>query len=150
MDALYLERKFTKDEIFELYVNKIYFGDGIYGIETAANYFYSKPVEELSVAEGALLAGLAKAPNGYSPINHPEKSLQRRNLVLDVMGREKMISPEKKISEQDRTLGLDVFEREANPWADSYVDLVTKEARSEEHTSELQSRGHLVCRLLLE
>jgi len=146
MAALYLERKFTKDEIFELYVNKIYFGDGIYGIETAANYFYSKPVEELSVAEGALLAGLAKAPNGYSPINHPEKSLQRRNLVLDVMGREKMISPEKKISEQDRTLGLDVFEREANPWADSYVDLVTKEAAKEYELSmeELKRGGYRI------
>src|SRR5690625_3225281 len=64
MAALYLERKFTKDEIFEMYLNKIYFGDGIYGIEMAARYFYSKPVEDLSVAEGALLAGLAKAPNG--------------------------------------------------------------------------------------
>src|SRR5690625_7602241 len=81
MAALYLERKFTKDEIFEMYLNKIYFGDGIYGIEMAARYFYSKTVEDLSVAEGALLAGLAKAPNGYSPSNHPEQAVPSRNMV---------------------------------------------------------------------
>src|SRR5690625_199227 len=146
MAALYLERKFTKDEIFEMYLNKIYFGDGIYGIEMAARYFYSKPVEDLSVAEGALLAGLAKAPNGYSPINHPEKALKRRNIVLDVMGREKMISPEKQISEQDRTLGLDVLEREANPWVDSYIDLVTKEAAKEYELSmeDLKRGGYRI------
>lgn len=146
MAALYLERKFTKDEIFELYLNTIYFGEGVYGIEMAARYFYSKPVEELSVAEGALLAGLAKAPNGYSPINNPEKALQRRNVVLKVMGRENMISTEKQLSEQGRTLGLDLLERETNPWVDGYVDLVTKEAVKEYQLSmeELKRGGYRI------
>src|SRR5699024_314622 len=73
MIALYLEREVTKDEILEMYLNVVYFGQGQYGIEAAANKYFYKSVEDLTVEEGALLAGMVKAPNGYSPIDHPEK-----------------------------------------------------------------------------
>src|SRR5690625_2906001 len=85
MIALYLEREFTKDEILEMYLNVVYFGQGQYGIEAAANKYFYKSVDELTLEEGALLAGMLKAPNGYSPIEHPEKAESRRNVVLEAM-----------------------------------------------------------------
>ena len=85
MIALYLEREYTKDQLLEMYLNVIYFGQGQYGVEAAANRFFHKSVDELTLEEGALLAGIIKAPNGYSPIEHPEKALERRNLVLESM-----------------------------------------------------------------
>lgn len=135
MAALYLERNLTKEEILELYMNEIYFGHGIYGIRTAANFYFSKEVSELSIAEAAMLAGLAKAPNGYSPINYPEKALKRRNVVLEAMENAGMISVETKQFEQGKTLGLELNEKEDKPWADSYVDLVIKEAQEKRQIS---------------
>ncbi|WP_370642464.1 transglycosylase domain-containing protein [Virgibacillus salidurans] len=146
MAALNLERKFSKDKILELYLNEIYFGEGVYGVETASNYFFSKSVGDLTVAEGALLAGMAKAPNGYSPINHPEKALDRRNVVLSVMEETGVISTDKRVQEQEKSLGLDVQEREVNPWVDSYVDLVMKEAadKHELPVNELKRGGYRI------
>lgn len=135
MAALYLERNLSKTEILELYMNEIYFGHGIYGIGTAAEFYFSKDVSELSIAEGAMLAGLAKAPNGYSPINYPEKALDRRNVVLEAMENAEMISLETKQFEQRKTLGLERKEIKNNPWADSYVDLVIKEAQKKQQIS---------------
>ena len=127
--AIYLERKLSKEEILELYLNEIYFGHGIYGIEKAANFYFSKHASELSIGEGALLAGMAKAPNGYSPINHPEKALERRNIVLAAMEHAGMISIETKQTEQGKALGLQLEEAANTPWIDSYLDLVIKEAQ---------------------
>lgn len=139
MAALYLERKLSKDEILELYLNEIYFGHGVYGIEKASNFYYSKSVSELDIAEGALLAGLAKAPNGYSPINHPERALERRNVVLAAMESFGVITSEERQFEEEKALGLQWSQKESKPWVDSYVDLVIKEAQ---HVHEL-SMDHL-------
>src|SRR5699024_9978513 len=72
MAALYLEQTLTKEEILELYLNDMYFGEGVYGMETASHYFFSKSASDLTISEAALLAGMAKGPNGYSPIHHPD------------------------------------------------------------------------------
>lgn len=128
MAAIYLERNYSKKQLLELYLNQMYFGHGVYGVEMAAQKFFSKSVEELSLTEGALLAGLGKAPNGYSPINHPEKALERRNLVLRAMDASKMISTKTRIQAQEQTLGVHVQKEEKRPWLNSYLDLVTKEA----------------------
>lgn len=146
MASIYLEREFSKEEILELYLNKIYFGDGIYGIETASHYFFSKSVKDLSLAEGALLAGLPKAPNGYSPINYPEKSLSRRNLVLKVMNQQGHITTEDQLEEQGKTLGLKVDKQKDTPWFDSYIDLVMKEAAHRHQISlqELKRGGYQI------
>ncbi|GAB3060453.1 transglycosylase domain-containing protein [Virgibacillus ainsalahensis] len=146
MAAVYLETRLAKEEILELYINEIYFGDGIYGIEKASNYFFSKNVSDLTVAEGAMLAGLAKAPNGYSPINHPEKALDRRNTVLRSMESTGVISTEERVQEEGKTLGLNIEERETNPWVDSYIDLVMKEAAQEHQLSinELKRGGYRI------
>lgn len=128
MAAIYLERHFSKKEILELYVNAVYFGHGVYGIETAAQKFFSKSAKELTVTEGALLAGIVRAPNYYSPIRHPERALDRRNIVLKVMENQGLLRTEDRLQLQGKTLGLHVQEGEQNTAYQSYIDLVMKEA----------------------
>lgn len=83
--TLRLERSFSKDEILELYLNAIYFGEGAYGVGTASRQFFGKPPNELSLSESALLAGIPKHPARYSPTRHPADSKRRRNVVLGAM-----------------------------------------------------------------
>ena len=83
--ALEIERKFTKDEILELYLNNIYFGGGAYGIEAAARNYFGHSARHLSLDEAAVLAALPKSPRTYDPRRNPEQSATRRNLVLDMM-----------------------------------------------------------------
>ncbi|UFU00506.1 PBP1A family penicillin-binding protein [Radiobacillus kanasensis] len=128
MAAIYLDRNFTKEKILEYYLNEIYFGHGNYGIQEASRYYFSKDVKDLTVSEGALLAGLVKAPNSYSPIDHPEKALDRRNLVLQEMNQLGMLETEQMIRLQGKTLELNVKQEKTEPWMDSYVDLVLQEA----------------------
>ena len=80
-----LEATFSKDEILELYLNKVYFGDGLYGIDAASLGYFGKFPAELSVSEAALLAGLVKSPSGYAPTANLERAIARRNLVLQAM-----------------------------------------------------------------
>lgn len=83
--ALQLERRYSKDRILELYLNAIYFGNGAYGIEAAAKQYFAKPVTELTLAEGALLAGLIQRPSATDPYDAPELAIERRNVVLERM-----------------------------------------------------------------
>ncbi|MCL0096447.1 transglycosylase domain-containing protein [Thermodesulfovibrionales bacterium] len=80
--AIQLEKRYTKEEILGMYLNQIYFGTRAYGIEAAAYVYFGKSVNELSLAEAAMLAALPRAPNLYSPFRNPERALQRRQLVL--------------------------------------------------------------------
>ena len=73
--AINLEQRYSKQKLLEMYLNQIYFGHGAYGIQAASKLYFNKDVSELTVEEGALLAALPKAPNSYSPILHPEKSI---------------------------------------------------------------------------
>ena len=90
--ALELEKNFSKDEILQNYLNVIYFGNNCYGIENAANFYFSKSTNNLSISESSLLAGLIKSPSHYCPIKHPENALTRRNLVLSEMCKDGKIS----------------------------------------------------------
>ena len=83
--AVQIERRFTKEQIFTLYANQIFLGHGVYGFEAASEYYFSKPAKQLTLDEAALLAGLPKAPGLYSPINHPDRAIKRRNLVINSM-----------------------------------------------------------------
>ncbi|MEG1452828.1 transglycosylase domain-containing protein [Brevundimonas sp.] len=85
MLAVWLEMKFTKKEILALYLNRVYFGAGAYGIEAAAQRYFDKPAEELTVGEAALLAGLLKAPSRYSPVSESERAATRATVVLNSM-----------------------------------------------------------------
>ena len=87
-----LEEKLTKDEILYLYLNQIYMGAGAYGVQAAAETYFGKGVEKLNLAEMAVLAGLPKAPNAYSPIKHLERSKERQGYVLDRMVAEGFIT----------------------------------------------------------
>src|SRR5256884_2203630 len=83
--AVQIQRSFTKAQLFTLYANQIYLGHGAYGCEAASEYYFSKPARQLRLEEAALLAGLPKSPSYYSPINHPDHALKRRNLVINSM-----------------------------------------------------------------
>nr|WP_122011664.1 PBP1A family penicillin-binding protein [Maliibacterium massiliense] len=90
--ALQLERKFSKDDILEMYLNIVYFGRGAYGIEAAAKVYFDKSASELSIDEAASLAAILKSPTKYAPHLHPDNNLERRNLVLDLMADYEMLT----------------------------------------------------------
>jgi len=87
-----IEQKYSKDRILELYLNQIALGNGAYGIETAAQRYFGKSARELNVAEAATLAGLPKAPERYNPRRSPERAIQRRNTVLEIMREQGAVS----------------------------------------------------------
>lgn len=83
--ALALERKFSKEQILELYLNKVYFGGGAYGVDSASRKFFSHSASEISLAEAAIIAGLVKAPSRYSPTADAQAAIDRASVVLEVM-----------------------------------------------------------------
>ncbi len=83
--AFQLERRYTKDEILELYLNQIYFGSGAYGVESAAGLFFGKPVNTLNLSECAMIAAMPRAPSRYSPLVNKDLAVKRRNIVLNQM-----------------------------------------------------------------
>ena len=83
--AIKIEQTYTKGEILELYFNSVYFGHGTYGVQAASAYYFSKDVSEITLDEAAMLIGLLPAPAKYSPINHPQRAIDKRDLVLTVM-----------------------------------------------------------------
>ncbi len=93
MVALRIEREFTKQQILELYVNRIYFGTGCYGVETASQAYFGKNASKLNLSEAALLAGLIRSPNRLSPLKNPEGAATQRDAVLDRMVALKKITP---------------------------------------------------------
>ncbi len=122
-----LERVMTKDEILEAYLNIVYFGNGAYGIGSAARAYFGKDVGELTLAEGALLAGVIKSPSNYAPHLKPENALKRRNHILEAMLDQGMISAQTCADAKAEPLSLKLTEpeRSANSW---YMDLVLDEA----------------------
>jgi len=101
--ALELERKYSKDQILEMYLNDIYFGSGAYGIQAAAQEYFGKDAKDLTIAESALLAGLPKAPSKYSPRNNIDLAKERRSTVLSLMGENHIITKqeEEKANKQE-------------------------------------------------
>jgi penicillin-binding protein 1A len=93
MVALRIERQFTKQQILELYINRIYFGTGCYGVETASQAYFGKSASNLNLPEAALLAGLIRSPNRFSPLKNPDGAAIQRNAVLDRMVQLQKLSP---------------------------------------------------------
>ncbi|OLS37580.1 hypothetical protein BTR22_08935 [Alkalihalophilus pseudofirmus] len=126
--ALELERHYTKDEILELYLNKIYFGNGAYGIVTAAETYFNKEVDELTINEAALLAGLPQRPSGYDPYQNPDLAEERRNTVLYVMHEHGFITEEE--YDEERSMPVeDMLQRgsEDQSVSDAFMDQVYRE-----------------------
>lgn len=92
--AIKIERTFSKQEILEKYLNLIYFGNGLYGVQTASKYFFGKPVDSLNLAECALLAAIPKSPKLFSPISNYQRAIKRQRLILKQMKEEGFITEE--------------------------------------------------------
>ena len=108
-----IESELTKDQILELYLNLIYLGNGMNGVEAASRDLFGKSVDKLTVSEGAMLAALPKGPSAYTPRDHPERGLRRRNLVLSLMAQNGYISPAE--AQQAASLPLRIAEDEWRP-----------------------------------
>lgn len=90
--AFWLEHKFSKDQILEMYLNRVYFGSGSYGVEAASRRYFKKPARDVNLAQAALLAGLLKAPSRLSPARNPEAAETRAQLVLEAMREEGFVT----------------------------------------------------------
>src|ERR1043165_1148175 len=90
--GLWLERKYSKDEILDLYLNRVYFGSGAYGVEAAAQRYFGKSAKSVTIAEAAMLAGLVKSPSPLAPNRNPEGAEQRAQIVLTAMADAKFIT----------------------------------------------------------
>ena len=104
--AIRIEQTYTKDEILEMYFNQIYFGEGAYGVDAAAKVFFGKRVQDLSMPDCALLAGLPRNPRDYSPRRDPDRALRRRNLVLSRMLASRFISRAQYEAASEAPLGV--------------------------------------------
>ena len=125
--ALQLERRLSKDEILECYLNTIYFGRGTYGIGAAAETYFSKNVSELTLAESALLAGIIKAPSSYAPHISAEKAVTRRNFILGEMEECGFISEQQLAAAQQESLRL-VMRDESGERYGWFMDAALEEA----------------------
>ena len=126
--AVSLEQKMDKSEILEAYLNVIHFAEHCDGLGAAAERYYSKSVQELSISEGATLAAIINNPSYYNPIRHPENNLKRRNLILEQMYGEGMITSEEYETARNEPLALRVSEENGensiNSW---YADMVIED-----------------------
>jgi penicillin-binding protein 1A len=102
--AVQLERHFSRQELFTIFSNRVWFGEGLVGVEAASQRFFQKDPVQLRLGEAALLAGLIKSPSRFSPFEHPDRALQRRNEVLDAMVEAHFITAEK--AEAAKVLGI--------------------------------------------
>ncbi|QFT89361.1 Penicillin-binding protein 1A/1B [Bacillus sp. THAF10] len=129
--AYQLESRFTKDEILEMYLNRIYFSNYAYGISNAAKNYYGKSLDELELHEAAMLAGLPQSPNRYNPITNPENAEKRRNIVLSLMVQHGKISQEEadeaKAVTVDSTLSEDAERTNYSNKYNAFVDRVIEE-----------------------
>ena len=135
-----IERRFTKQQILTLYVNQIYLGHGRYGFEAGSEYYFSKHVKDLTLAEAALLAALPKGPEYYSPIRDPERALRRRNLVLQEMEHDGKISAQQAAAAKAEPLGLKP-EVVPNSIAPYFVEEVRRQLEKEYGVEEVHGAG---------
>ncbi|MBO8165221.1 MAG: PBP1A family penicillin-binding protein [Brevibacillus sp.] len=131
MIAINLERKFSKDEILEMYLNKIYLGPGIFGIKAASKYYFGvDDLQQLKLHEAAMLAALPKAPSTYSPFANPDKAKERRDTVLRLMMEQGYITQEEKEAAQKQPLPepREQEERGLKKGYRAFIDYVVREA----------------------
>lgn len=120
-----LEKRYSKDEILEKYLNIIYFGNNCYGIESASNYYFSKSAKDLSSSEAATLAAIIKSPAKYSPTKNPDNCLKRRNLVLSEMYKDNFIQADEYNLAINKPLSLTINEKpknKLNSYSQSAID----------------------------
>lgn len=145
--ATMMERMLTKDQILELYLNQIFYGSGAYGVGAAADVYFGKKLDDLTIAEAALLARCVRRPSHENPFVNPEKAISNRNVVLGLMRSEGMISEAEYKSAKNEKLTL----RKERPTTVSgvkvspyFVDYILHQIRTEMPEIELSSGGYRV------
>lgn len=143
--ALLLERRYSKEAILEVYLNEIYLGqDGkraIHGFGLGSRFYFGRPLDQLSVAQLAMLVGLVRGPSYYNPRRHPERARARRNLVLQMLAERAVISPAQ--AERAKQAALGVVAQPpggASPYPD-FLDLVRRQLKRDYDSQDLSSDG---------
>ena len=125
--ALQLERQYTKQEIRELYMNQIYFGQGAYGVQAAARTYFGKDAKDLTLNECAMLAGIPKSPNYYSPVNNMDAATERKAVVLDQMVKYGYISDSEAAAAKKEPLHIAKNTNDGGKSASYFVDYVLQQ-----------------------
>jgi penicillin-binding protein 1A len=139
MLALQIERHYTKEQIFTMYANQIYLGSGNYGFEAASEYYFSKPVGQLTLAEAATLAAIIRGPI-YSPITHADRALARRNLVLSLMAHDHRVTSAQAEAASREPLGLHI-ESLRNDLAPYFVEEIRQYLEHTYGTAAVHEQG---------
>src|ERR1700676_864162 len=140
MLAIQIERRFTKPQIFTLYANQIFLGHGVYGFEAASEFYFGKPAQNLTLAEAALLAGLPKGPGIYSPINHPDRAMKRRNLVINAMLEDGKITTAQAADARSAPVTLHL-QHDPNSLAPSFVEEIRRYLENKYGTDQVHEGG---------
>ena len=128
--AINLESKYSKDEILESYLNTIYFGHGIYGVQDACNYFFGKGADNLSIAEACIIAAIPKGPSLYSPINNFENNKKRKDLIISELYKDNKISLEDKNNALNESVNIITNIQQSNKISPYYQDVIIKELKN--------------------
>jgi penicillin-binding protein 1A len=136
-----IEKQYTKQQILTLYCNQHNMGRGIYGVAAAAESYFGKQLKDLTLEECAMIAGLPRSPTGYSPRLHPEAALKRRNLVLDRMAIENMISKELAKETKEKPLVLKTSTHDDSGIAPYFIEWVRESLSARYSTDEIWRKG---------
>ncbi len=143
--SVMLEIHFDKDEILETYINEVYLGQsgnrGVHGFSMAARHYFQRPIAELELHQTALLIGLVKGASYYNPFRHPERAMARRNLVLEIMAREGVISSAEAGTAKRKPLGLKSGDGGRKNVFPAYLDLVKRQLRHDYDEDDLRTEG---------
>jgi penicillin-binding protein 1A len=140
MLSIQIERRFTKEQIFTMYCNQIYLGHGVYGFEAGSHFYFNKAAKDLTLDEAAILAGLPKAPNSYSPINSPERAMKRRNLVINNMLEDGKITADQALKAKEAPFKL-TFQSDPNSLAPYFVEEIRRYLEKKFGTDEVHEGG---------
>lgn len=136
-----LENKYTKDEILTMYLNQIYFGQGAYGIESAALYYFGKHVQDLDIAESATLAAIPKSPNYFNPFENPQESKKRQELVIDQMVKYGFISEADGKTAKAEKLALMTSHKKSSDPRSYFFDMISQKVIDELGADALYKGG---------
>ncbi len=139
-----VERALSKDEILELYLNTIYLGRSAWGVEMAARSYFGKPAKDLTLAEGAMLAGLPKGPSYFSPDRYPDRMRERRAYVLSRMQEDGVITAEEAAAARAAPPTLVPFEKPQRDFGFVFADQATREARTLAATHGVTSKSYTI------
>ncbi|MFZ6050211.1 penicillin-binding protein 1B [Pseudomonas sp. CR3202] len=145
MMAVLLELHYDKREILEAYLNEVFLGqDGqraIHGFGLASQYYFSQPISELKLHQIAMLVGMVKGPSYYNPRRYPERALERRNLVIDLLAEQGVVTPEEAAAAKQKPLGVSQRGSLADSSYPAFLDLVKRQLREDYREEDLTEEG---------